>query len=167
MTADPAFTLIAIAVGVVVFGAIGLGISLRFLQNLRKDLATELGVQLKKENEAKRIDVQNPLHVKAALEFATKPELRDLESKMDAELGRERGARKKIHEEIAELQGDVKVLKVQGAAQNGKLDNLEAQIGANNSLTAKLHGQLEQMNQQFHALNNTLTQFLQNQARKS
>lgn len=66
-----------------------------------------------------------PLIVKGADDFATKPELAGLAKKMDDELGRERSARKRIHEEIAGLQGEVKVLANQGEYQSRQLNNLD------------------------------------------
>lgn len=69
-----------------------------------------------------------PLIVKGADDFATKPELHSLAKKMDDELGRERSARKKIHEEIADLQGDVKVLSSKTDTQNRQLSSLDGKM---------------------------------------
>lgn len=69
-----------------------------------------------------------PFIVKGADDFATKPELAGLAKKMDDELGRERGARKKIHEEISELQGDMKGLKITSDHQTRQLSNLDGKM---------------------------------------
>lgn len=59
--------------------------------------------------------------------YATKEEHARLAEKMDVELGRERGARKKIHEEIAALQGDLKVIQAETSAHTQSFTNLFSQ----------------------------------------
>lgn len=56
-----------------------------------------------------------------ALTYATKEEL-------DAELGRERGARKRIHEEMAENQADIRVLEKMAEVQAQQLTNLDGKM---------------------------------------
>src|SRR4051812_15701105 len=60
-----------------------------------------------------------PIEVKAHAAFATKLEHEQLQKKLDDELGRERGSRKKIHEEVATLQGDLKTLQRETTLQSG------------------------------------------------
>lgn len=79
-------------------------------------------------NRARRDDEQrhepraNPaLH----LTYATKQEHSDLATRFDDELGRERGARKKMHEEIAALQAISAALKAEARARAAALDELK------------------------------------------
>ena len=61
--------------------------------------------------------------------YATKDEHREFKEKMDAELGRERSSRKKIHEEVGELQADTKSLRTETESQTRQLADLKKQIG--------------------------------------
>lgn len=60
--------------------------------------------------------------------YATKEEHRDLRTRLDEELGRERGSRKRMHEEIAALQADTKSLRSESEAQTNQLGDLKAQL---------------------------------------
>ena len=61
--------------------------------------------------------------------YTTKDEHREFQQKMDAELGRERSSRKKIHEEVGELQADTKSLRTETENQTRQLADLKKQIG--------------------------------------
>lgn len=63
----------------------------------------------------------------AALEMKTKEQHAALEEKMDKELGRERGARKQMHEEIAMLQSGVEVVKIQNTQQADALTEIKVE----------------------------------------
>ncbi len=64
--------------------------------------------------------VMPPLH----LTYATKTEHGALAARLDEELGRERSARKRIHEEIAALQAHTAALRAETTAQTNTLDEL-------------------------------------------
>ncbi|MBI5693653.1 MAG: hypothetical protein HZC55_26550 [Verrucomicrobia bacterium] len=65
--------------------------------------------------------------------YATKVEHRDLATKLDVELGRERSARKKIHEEIAELQSGVSAIRAETSGQTRDIGELKQQISETNT----------------------------------
>jgi septal ring factor EnvC (AmiA/AmiB activator) len=64
----------------------------------------------------------------ASATYATKEEHREFQTQMDAELGRERGSRKKMHEEIGQLQGDMKSIRKETEQQSIQLGDLKTQI---------------------------------------
>jgi len=61
--------------------------------------------------------------------YATKQQHEEFKKQMDAELGRERGSRKLIHQEVAALQADTKALKTETESQTRQLSDLKKQIG--------------------------------------
>ncbi len=65
--------------------------------------------------------------------YATKEQHRELELKLDAELGRERSARKRIHEEIAALQANVAAIKVATDSQATDTAELKERVAEINS----------------------------------
>jgi len=69
-----------------------------------------------------------PLEVQESHAFATVPELNALASKMDEELGRERGARKKIHEEIATIQSTVSSIRTENEKQSNDLTEVKQDV---------------------------------------
>ena len=60
--------------------------------------------------------------------YATKEEHREFRERMDVELGRERGSRKRMHEEMAALQADTHSLKESTQATTLQLSDLKRQI---------------------------------------
>lgn len=64
-----------------------------------------------------------PLHK----EYVSRAEHEALVEKIDADLGRERGARKQMHQEIANLQSGVEVVKTQNAQQSAALGELRTE----------------------------------------
>ena len=52
---------------------------------------------------------------------------------MDEELGRERSARKKIHEDFAAMAGDVKVLQAETGRQTATLGELKVEVQSTNA----------------------------------
>lgn len=64
--------------------------------------------------------------------YATKAEHSELRAQLDVELGRERASRKRMHEEIAELQGDMKSMR-------GELNTQSKQVES-------MHDKLEEIN---------------------
>jgi len=56
-----------------------------------------------------------------------------LAAKMDEELGRERSARKKIHEDFAAMAGDVKVLQAETGRQTATLGELKVEVQSTNA----------------------------------
>lgn len=65
--------------------------------------------------------------------YATKTDHKELAEKMDTELGRERGARKEIHKEVAALQADISAIKNETAAQTRDINDLKRQVTDSNS----------------------------------
>ncbi len=61
-----------------------------------------------------------PLHK----EYVLRTEHDALAEKMDTELGRERGARKKMHEDIAALQTGIEVVKTQNIEQSARIGEM-------------------------------------------
>ncbi len=61
-----------------------------------------------------------PLHK----EYVTRNEHESLKKKMDEELGRERGARKQIHQDIAALQTGIEVVKSQNREQSERIGEI-------------------------------------------
>lgn len=70
--------------------------------------------------------------------YATKAEHSDLRAQLDVELGRERASRKRMHEEIADIQGDMK-------AMRGELDMQSKQVES-------VHHELREMNKRIDAV---------------
>lgn len=64
-----------------------------------------------------------PLHK----EYVSRADHTALEERLDVELGRERGARKQMHQEIATLQSGVEVVKNQNAAHSLALAELRSE----------------------------------------
>ena len=62
--------IVAVALAVFVIG--GMGIILAFLQNLRKNAATEIKREIAADDEPTPMRVQQPLIIKAEVEYATK-----------------------------------------------------------------------------------------------
>ncbi|PTX95757.1 hypothetical protein DB354_10120 [Opitutus sp. ER46] len=62
--------------------------------------------------------------------YATKTEHAQLAEKLDTELGRERGSRKKMHEEISKMQSDISAISTDNHAQSKDLADLKRQISA-------------------------------------
>ena len=60
--------------------------------------------------------------------YATKQQHDEFRKQMDAELGRERGSRKMIHQEVAILQADTKSLRTETESQTRQLADLKKQI---------------------------------------
>ena len=60
--------------------------------------------------------------------YATKQQHDEFRKQMDAELGRERGSRKLIHQEVAVLQADTKSLRTETESQTRQLADLKKQI---------------------------------------
>lgn len=60
--------------------------------------------------------------------YATKREHSALADKMDVELGRERSSRKKMHEEVAAIQGDIKAMRSDAESRALQLGDLKRQI---------------------------------------
>ena len=65
--------------------------------------------------------------------YATKTEHKDLADKMDSELGRERGARKQIHEQIGELRSDVSAMRTETGLQTRDISDLKRQVADTNA----------------------------------
>jgi hypothetical protein len=87
--------------------------------------------------------------------YATKVEHKELETKVDAELGRERGARKSIHEQIAALQSEDAALKQKTAAHgeqlaalNGAISDINDRIDAIPQRTIALLNETKQLHRQ-------------------
>lgn len=120
--------LIIVCVVVAIVGLVGLAVILRFLRDFRSNLAKELTLQINSGKQPAPVEVQQPLIVKAHESLVTREEHTQLSTKMNEELGRERGARKQIHQEISDLQGDVKVLKSQNDSQTLKLTQLDGKM---------------------------------------
>jgi seryl-tRNA synthetase len=116
------------AVVVFIVVAFGASIVLREMRELRSNLADEIGRQLESAKQAQPVAVQQPLIVTAHEKHVTREEHAALTQRLDDELGRERGARKKMHEEIASLQGDVKVLKSQNETQSRQLSTMDQKM---------------------------------------
>lgn len=79
-------------------------------------------------NQVLRLTDRFKEHPPTHLTYATKAEHRELGEKLDAELGRERGSRKKMHEEIAQLQTSVATVRAENANQSKDLRELKQQI---------------------------------------
>ena len=60
--------------------------------------------------------------------YATKVEHGQLQDRLDLELGRERGSRKKMHEEISALQAQVAAVRTDNQNQSRDLAELKGQI---------------------------------------
>jgi seryl-tRNA synthetase len=69
-----------------------------------------------------------PLIVKEEHAYATLPQLDALARKMDDELGRERGARKKIHEEIATIQATVSSISTETEKQSNDIAEVKSDV---------------------------------------
>lgn len=117
-----------IAIGVALVALVGLLLLLRGMRELRSGLADELKRELAAAAEPSRVSVDQPLEVRAAVDFVKREEHQALAKKMDDELGRERSSRKRIHEEISTLQGDVRVLDNAVKSTNQKLGNLDQKM---------------------------------------
>lgn len=120
--------LIIICVVVGIIGLVGIAVIVGVLRGFRENLADEIKREIDTKQAAAPVQVQSPLIVKAHEHLVTREEHQKLEARMAEELGRERGARKKIHEEIGTLQGDVKVLQSQNDNQTRQLSNLDGKI---------------------------------------
>lgn len=126
---------------IVCFGAM---IFLRSMRELRAGLADELKRELDGGKKAAPVAVQQPLVVKPHTDFVTKEshdelkrrvnecatsaQLAKVERDLKDDLTKQARSRKEMHEEIAELQGDVKVLKAQNEHQTAQLGNLDSKM---------------------------------------
>lgn len=93
-----------------------------------------------------------PLHK----EYITRSEVEKIEKTLKDDLTKQAGARKQMHEEIAEIQGDVKVLKTQGEAQTMQINQVQQAIQVNTTMTSATGATLQQMNLQLQQLNTHL-----------
>lgn len=116
------------AVVIFLFAALGGSIFLREMRELRTNIANELKREIDAAKEAQPVSVQQPLVVTPHEKLVTREEHDALAEKMDDELGRERGSRKLMHKEIADLQGDVKVLKSQNETQSRQLATMDQKM---------------------------------------
>jgi hypothetical protein len=73
-----------------------------------------------------------PIEVREHEAFATRVEHRELAARVDQELGRERGARKLIHEQISRLQANIAKIEADNAAQTRAVNELKAGFGEMN-----------------------------------
>lgn len=113
-----------------------------------------VGVKSLYKQKAEPTEIAQPLHTKMVHDFATRPELMSLETKMDNELGRERGARKKIHEEIAAIQSSVSSIRTETGKQSIDLGEMKHDIKTVSSVASSTEGKIELMNVQLHQITN-------------
>lgn len=99
-------------------------------------------------------EIQQPLVVTPHAELATRTALDQVEREAHGRIKRERD---EINHEIR---------RVENSAEK-RTDKLEVKIEENTTLTAKMSGQVEQMNQNIHTLTTSVTNFMRDQARAS
>lgn len=124
---DPAYLVIG-AVIVALVALYGIGQLLKFLREFRSELANELKREIGESKEPSPMSVQQPLVIKGHQELVTRDEHKSLAERMDQELGRERGARKQIHQEIGALQASVAAITKENTKQTSDLQDLKQDI---------------------------------------
>ena len=144
--------LLAACIALGLAAVVGIGYMLRFARELRAGLADEVRRELAASAEAQRIEIQQPLQVQAALEFATREEHRALAAELLIHALGERGSRKRIHEEITALQGDMRGLQATNEAQSASLDELKSDTKATASKVDEMAGMTKQLNTQVQQL---------------
>lgn len=130
-----------LAVVVAILALIGFGILLSSLRNLRRQLADELRRELRTDEEAKRIDVQQPLIVQPHTEYATAAALKQVEKEAHGRMSRERDE------------------------TNARIEKIDAKLDANTAMTSEMRGEVRQMNQNVSMLQGSLNNFMRDQAR--
>jgi uncharacterized protein YoxC len=127
------------------------------LRSLRKDLADELRRELQAGSSAQRIDVQSPLEVKQHAGVAMRSDVDRLDKELLEAHGRISRERKEIDRELTRITTDL----------TKRTDQLDDAIATNTKLTSEMKGKVDHMDQSLSSLNNSLTQFMRDQAKKS
>ena len=131
-----------LVVGCIIVALIAIFGSSRILAELRAfrtNLANELKQEIATQKEGQSISVHpNPLRVQVADEFMTvsrchemhqrlEAAQRDHATNIDTQLGRERGARKEIHEQISDLTSKITALQTETKSQSACIADLKQQ----------------------------------------
>lgn len=148
---DPSY-LIGAAIVLAIVVIIGVAVIIRFAQNFRQSLATELKREFEAGSSASPVAVQQPLVVTPHQESATREELAKVDLQLHGRLKRER-------QEI-----DARIERVERDAKD-RAEKLELKIDENTKLTAGMAGEFRQLNQTVSSLNTSLTNYLRDQAK--
>lgn len=136
---------IVAAVIVMIVCAIGLGVFLRFVKELRSNLAQELKREIVAQQEPTPITIQSPLEITDHAGIATKTELQTVKDELHGRLKRER----------AEINAEIK--RVESATEK-RSDGLAADLKKNTELTLTMSGEVKQINQNVHLILTSLSQ---------
>jgi DNA anti-recombination protein RmuC len=164
---------VLIAVVVAILAVIGVGIGLHFLRGLRTDFAKEIRSEMRTQTDATRVDLQQPLVVTPHEIPATHEQLATVKTELHGRIKREREEinaaitrdRQEINAAITRERDDINTeIKRVEAVASERAKELATDLKENTKLTAKMSGELGQMNQNIHTLTNSLTQFMQRQS---